>query len=191
MYPTSKVSPDNPNVALLISEAENYALWLFLLSIFIFFCFSIQSVLFTRVGEAITEKVRKDVYHKLLRLPVQWFHRMKNRGGAAATRFAADSRQVNSLLSSLLSTLLMNFSEITVGMVLAFVFEWRLGIVGIVAIPCMVAAGFISMLFVGGFGDKSKKHYEKSAKISEEAILNIRTVYSCGYQASLGEVYDS
>jgi ABC-type bacteriocin/lantibiotic exporter with double-glycine peptidase domain len=75
-------------------------------------------------------------------------------------------------------------------MVLAFVFEWRLGIIGIVAIPCMVAAGFISMLFVGGFGDKSKKHYEKSAKLSEEAILNIRTVYSCGYQESLGKTYD-
>jgi ATP-binding cassette subfamily B (MDR/TAP) protein 1 len=32
------------------------------------------------------------VYRKLLRLPVQWFHIKKNRGGAAATRFSADSR---------------------------------------------------------------------------------------------------
>lgn len=54
----------------------------------------------------------------------------------------------------------------------------------------MVAAGFISMLFYGGFGDKAKQYYEQSAKLSEEAILNIRTVYSCGYQGHLGELYD-
>lgn len=82
--------------------------------------------------------------------------------------------------------MLMNFSSIIIGMILAFVFEWRLGLVGIVAMPCMVIAGFISMLFYGGFGDENKKYYEGSAKISEEAILNIRTVYSSGYQGHLG-----
>ena len=53
----------------------------------------------------------------------------------------------------MVSTLTMNFSSIIVGLVLAFIFEWRLGLVGLVAMPCMVGAGFISMLFYGGFGD--------------------------------------
>lgn len=67
----------------------------------------------------------------------------------------------------MISTLAMNFSSIIVGMVLAFIFEWRLGLVGLVAMPCMVAAGFISMLFYGGFGDNTKIYYEESAKLSE------------------------
>lgn len=45
-------------------------------------------------------------------------------------------------------------------MILAFIFEWRLGLVGLIAMPCMVAAGFISMLFYGGFGDENKHYYE-------------------------------
>ena len=165
-------------------------LGVFLLAIFIFLPFMIQSTLFTRVGEDITERIRKEVYHKLLRMQVSWFDRKRNRGGQAATRFGVDSRQVNSLLSSLVSTILMNFSTIITGMVFAFIFEWRIGFVGLIAMPCMVASGFISMLFYGGFGDENKQYYEDSAKMSEEAILNIRTVYSCGYQDRLGELYD-
>ena len=137
-----------------------------MLAIFIFIPFSIQSALFTFIGEEITEKIRKEVYHKLLRLPIKWFEKKVNRGGAAANRFGVDSRQVNILATSMVSTLVMNFSSIIVGMILAFIFEWRLGLVGIVAMPCMVAAGFISMLFYGGFGDSNKQYYEDSSKLS-------------------------
>lgn len=96
----------------------------------------------------------------MLKLPVRWFELKTNRGGTAANRFGIDSRQVNSLATSLVSTLVMNFSSIVIGMILAFVFEWRLGLIGLIAMPCMVAAGFISMLFYGGFGDDNKNYYE-------------------------------
>ena len=62
-------------------------------------------------------------------------------------------------MTSLVSTILMNSSTIIIGMIFAFVFEWRLGLVGLVAMPAMVGAGFISMLFYGGFGDANKKYY--------------------------------
>ena len=52
-------------------------------------------------------------------------------------------------------------------MIFAFIFVWQLGLVGIVAMPAMVAAGFISMLFYGGFGDQNKKYYEQASKLSE------------------------
>jgi ABC-type multidrug transport system fused ATPase/permease subunit len=48
-------------------------LGVFLLAIFIFLPFCVQSALFTIIGEEITEKIRKQVYHKMLRLPVRWF----------------------------------------------------------------------------------------------------------------------
>ena len=54
----------------------------------------------------------------------------------------------------------MNFSAIVGGLVIAFLAEWRLGLVGLVAMPCMVTSGFISMLFYTGFGDENKVYYE-------------------------------
>ena len=125
------------------------------------------------------------MYNKLLKLPLPWFEDKRNRGGLAATRFGVDSRQVNSLVTSLISTVLMNFSAIVIGLIIAFWAEWRLGLVGLVAMPAMVAAGFISMLFYGGFGDENKPYYEDSAKLAEEGTLNIRTVYSNGYHHRL------
>lgn len=75
MYVYSKLKID-AKVSSLIGEVEDYIFWFFILSIFVFFVFTISSTLFTRVGEAMTEKIRKEVYHKLLRLPVQWFDRI-------------------------------------------------------------------------------------------------------------------
>ena len=85
----------------------------------------------------------------------------------AASRFGIDSRQVNSLVTSMVSTVLMNFSSIVGGLIIAFAFEWRLGLVGLIAMPSMVASGFISMLFYGGFGDQNKEYYDDSAKLAE------------------------
>lgn len=73
IYPYSSANPDDSTVSSYLSEAEDYVLGLFMLAIFIFFPFLIQSTLFTKVGETITERIRKDVYHKLLRMPVAWF----------------------------------------------------------------------------------------------------------------------
>jgi ATP-binding cassette, subfamily B (MDR/TAP), member 1 len=180
---------DDSAVGDAVSHAEKYVLGLFLLAIFAFFPFMIQSLLFTLVGETMTEKIRKEVYHKLLRLPVGWFEKKENRGGLAATRFGVDSHQVNSLVTSLVSTVLMNSSAIVIGLIIAFVFEWRLGLVGLVAMPAMVSAGFISMLFYGGFGDQNKEYYDDSSKLAEEGIVNMRTVYSTGYQGPLFNTY--
>ena len=77
-----------------------------------------------------------------------------------ATRFGVDSRRVNSLMTSLFSTIAINFSGIVIGMTLAFVFEWRLGLFGFIAMPCIVGSGFLSMLFYAGVDNQNRAVYE-------------------------------
>lgn len=91
----------------------------------------------------------------MLKLSVSFYDDKENRGGKAASIVGVDSRKVNSLATSLVSTMLMNFSSIVLGLILALIFEWRLGLIGLIAMPCMVLAGFVSMLFYGGFGDNN------------------------------------
>lgn len=73
LYPYSKTNSEDPIVENGVWDAERYVLGVFLLAIFIFLPFMIQSTLFTRVGENITANIRKEVYHKLLRMNVSWF----------------------------------------------------------------------------------------------------------------------
>jgi hypothetical protein len=59
LYAFSQYDTSSSTVANYVSNAENYVLGVFLLAIFAFFPFFIQSALFTFIGEEITEKIRK------------------------------------------------------------------------------------------------------------------------------------
>jgi ABC-type multidrug transport system fused ATPase/permease subunit len=95
-------------------------------------------------------------------LPVQWYESKENSGGAAATRFAVDSRSVSSLVTSLASTLIMNISSMLLGIILSFVYDWRMGFVGLIAMPLLALSGYIVMLFYTGFAADSKNYFEES-----------------------------
>ena len=59
VYQISSLNTDSALVTSGLDEIEKYILGLFLLAVFIFFPFMIQAILFTLVGESVTEKIRK------------------------------------------------------------------------------------------------------------------------------------
>ncbi len=95
-------------------------------------------------------------------MPVSWFSSSKNQGASVGSRLSIDSRLVNGLTSLLFAVVLHNAANIISSMIIAFLFEWRVGMIGLVAMPLMLVAGFISMLFYGGKGDKTEEMYKKS-----------------------------
>jgi len=52
----------------------------------------------------------------------------------------------------------MNVSSIIIGMVIPFVFVWQMGLIGLVAMPAIIIAGFVYMLFAAS-NDKNKIYY--------------------------------
>ena len=61
--------------------------------------------------------------------------------------------------------------------------------IGLVSLPLMLFSGILSMVFYGGSGEESGKSYEVSSKLLEEGTLNVRAVYSNGYQGKLYSLY--
>ena len=59
----------------------------------------------------------------------------------------------------MISTLGMSLASILGGLIIAFLAEWRLGLVGLVTIPMMVGSGLLTMIFFGSFGDRNKQYY--------------------------------
>jgi ATP-binding cassette subfamily B (MDR/TAP) protein 1 len=88
-------------------------------------------------------------------MPIPWFDLPTNAGSAVASRLAVDTQLVNGLTTLLFAIIVKNFTTIIASFVIAFIYEWRIGLVGLVCMPLMLLAGFISMLFYGGFGDMS------------------------------------
>lgn len=89
-------------------------------------------------------------------MPICWFDLPRNSGSAVASRLSIDSQLVNGLTTLLFAIIIKNITTIVASFIIAFIFEWRVALVGLGAMPLMLLAGFLNMLFYGGFGDKSE-----------------------------------
>jgi ATP-binding cassette, subfamily B (MDR/TAP), member 1 len=60
--------------------------------------------------------------------------------------------------------MLQNFSNLGVGMILAFVYGWALTLIMLAFVPFMIASGFLQMYLLTGFANKvsseKKSHSE-------------------------------
>jgi ABC-type transport system involved in Fe-S cluster assembly fused permease/ATPase subunit len=54
----------------------------------------------------------------------------------------------------------------------------------------MIICGAIQMAFSTGFSDKTDAAYKDSANLIMEAMVNIRTVSSFGYEGIIAKKYD-
>jgi ABC-type multidrug transport system fused ATPase/permease subunit len=88
-------------------------------------------------------------------MPIPFFDIPRNSGSSVASRLSIDSQLVNGLTSLLIGVMLHNLATIIAALIISFIYEWRIGLLGLAAMPLMLLGGFISMLFYGGFGDKS------------------------------------
>jgi len=172
------------------SDANFQALVFLLLGIGSFVFGSLQTSLFTLVGDRLTKRIRVDCYRKILKMPVYWFDVPKNNAGSLTARLATDCQLVNGLTSDLIGTTIQTISCLATGVIIAFVYEWRTSLVTFGLMPIMIGAGIINMKFMMGFSEKTDEAYKDSSSIIMEAMVNIRTVISFGVENSIAAKYN-
>lgn len=86
--------------------------------------------------------------------------------------------------------MIQNLSTLLCGIIIAFVFEWRTALVSLGLLPLMIISGAIQMAFSTGFSDKTDAAYKDSSNLIMEAMVNIRTVSSFGYEGIVAKRYD-
>ena len=145
---------------------------------------------FTYVGEEITKKIRIETFHKILKMPIPWFDTPRNNAGTLTARLSTDCQLVNTMTTTVISILVQNVSTLVSGVVIAFVFEWRTALVALGMLPFMIICGAIQMAFQTGFSDKTDEAYKDSSNLIMEAMINIRTVSSFGYEGIVAKRYD-
>jgi hypothetical protein len=58
-----------------------------------------------------------------------------------------DPTMVQNLLTNFYSIIIKNTSSFIAGMAIAFIFEWRSALLGIIVIPMMMLSGYLSVIF--------------------------------------------
>ena len=171
------------------SAANKQALTFFGLAIAAFFANFIQHSVFSLVGDRLTMRIRTQIFNKMLRMPGGWFDLPKNNAGSLTARLSTDCKNINGVSSAYVGIILQNISCLATGMIIAFVYEWRITLVTLGLLPMMIAAGVIQMKVFVGFSEQEGEAYKDSSNLIMEAMINIRTVTSFGVENTFAAKY--
>ena len=73
-----------------MTEVYKYSLYFIILGFSILILYTMQIYLFTRVGESLTLRIRKDTFSKMIHMPCSWFDKDENTPGSLASRLSSD-----------------------------------------------------------------------------------------------------
>lgn len=170
-------------------KSVKYLFWIIGFAFYAFITYYIQMYVMTKIESEITQKIRKEVFKKLMFMPVSYYETTENDGGQVASRYGLDVNEVSSLVTMYIPILITNFTTIFAGIGLCLFYLWELGMLALATIPLIAIGGYISMLFIGGYDDKSLHKYEHSDRIASELMIHIKTVLSLNYQHRLLKRY--
>ncbi|CAG2168716.1 unnamed protein product [Oppiella nova] len=151
----------------------------------------LQLYLFGVCGERLTMRLRRMVFTAMLQQEVGWYDEQENSTGALCSRLSADASAVQGAAGSRMSTLCQAASTLCAGIIIAMIYNWKLGLVMIGFTPFVIAATYFQMKILSGQVSDDKKSQEEASRVSTtvelpvlnlniavEAITCIRTVAS-------------
>ncbi|KAI8820141.1 P-loop containing nucleoside triphosphate hydrolase protein [Fimicolochytrium jonesii] len=161
-----------------IPKANHYALIFLLIAVVGFIGFGAGLTIFLIVGERMTRRMRHLSFRAILSQEIGFFDLPENSTGALASRLATDAQQMLDMVSQVILTTVSSLATIAIGLGLAFAATWQMTLIILAAIPVIGLGQYLELASLTGFGEKTRKAYEKSGQVAGEAIAHIRTVAS-------------
>uniref|UniRef100_A0A452UCI9 Bile salt export pump n=1 Tax=Ursus maritimus TaxID=29073 RepID=A0A452UCI9_URSMA len=150
----------------------------------------LQGYAFAKSGELLTKRLRKFGFRAMLGQDIGWFDDLRNSPGALTTRLATDASQVQGAAGSQIGMMVSSFTNITVAMIIAFFFSWKLSLVIMCFFPFLALSGAIQTRMLTGFASQDKDALEIAGQITNEALSNIRTVAGIGKERQFIEAFE-
>ncbi len=118
---------------------------------------------FIRSGESALNRLRKDLFTHLLRLPIPYFQ--EQRAGSLSNRVSADLALVRETLITTVPQAVRQTVILIGGLIFIFIASWKLSLVMLACIPVVV-------LLIAVFGRKVRNH----SKAAQESLADASTV---------------
>ncbi|XP_054978347.1 bile salt export pump isoform X1 [Sorex araneus] len=151
----------------------------------------LQGYAFAKSGELLTKRLRKFGFRAILGQDVGWFDDFRNSPGALTTRLATDASQVQGAAGSQIGIMVNSLTNITVAMIIAFSFSWKLSLVIMCFFPLLALSGVAQTKMLTGFASQDKQALEVAGQITNEALSNIRTVAGVGKEKHFIEAFET
>lgn len=136
----------------------------------------LKVIITTYVTEHAMADIRKDLYTRLISLPISFFE--KNRVGALLSRITADVTQLQETFSWTLAEFLRQIMTLVIGACLIAFMSPRLALVMMSTFPVMIVGAMIFGRFIKKMSLKTQEELAQSSVIVEESLHNISVVKS-------------
>lgn len=136
----------------------------------------LMSSMFALSGENMTKRIRSKCFKAVLSQDLGYFDNPENNVGVLTTRLSTEAAAVQGATGVRIGNVLMNISNLGVGVVLSFYYGWSIALLIIGFVPLLILSGFVQTKVLTGFSSKDKENLEKAGRICYESIGNIRTV---------------
>ena len=152
------------------------ALWMLgILTLQMIFSF-LRVYIFTYVGEHALADMRKDVYRKMIMMPMNFFaHR---RVGELSSRISADLSQIQDAVTGMLAEILRGVLVLIIGIGLILYLSTKLTIVMLSVLPVIVVAGVLFGKSIRKLSRKTQDELADSNTIVQETLQGISNVKS-------------
>ena len=100
-----------------------------------------------------------------------------------------DTALLNSLTNTAIGAMIMSVISLLTGIIIGFVYSWRLSLVMLGLSPLMVIGGFMETKLQTGFSQGMDEAYKASSVIVSETVQNYRTVFSFANEALVMKYY--
>ncbi len=126
---------------------------------------------FIKAGESALNDIRRDVFGKLVRLPIEFFQ--KHRAGELSSRVAADLAVLRETLLNTVPQLARQSVTLVGGLVFVFIFSWKLALLMLAMIPVVVLAVAIFGRKVRSYSRGAQDSLAASSVVVEESTQGI------------------
>ncbi|KAL1539289.1 ABC-type xenobiotic transporter [Salvia divinorum] len=172
---------------------NKYALRLLYVGVGVAFCGLLEGLCWTRTAERQTSRMRVEYLRSVLRQEVGFFdgEDVSSRTFQIVSSTSTDAHTIQDVIANKIPNSLVQFSSLVFGVAVAFFLSWRLALASLPLVISFIIPVLAFGKVMTEIGIKSKDAYGEAGNIVEQAISNIRTVYSYVAEAKTVNKYSS
>jgi ABC-type multidrug transport system fused ATPase/permease subunit len=156
--------------------ANSFALGLFIIFGFQAILSFFRVVLFTNVTESTLRDIRKDAFHRLVYMPMDFFN--KNKVGELTSRISSDITQIQTTLQTTIAEFFRQIVIIVGGITFLAFISMKLALIMLGTLPVIIIIAVIFGKFIKRFSKEAQDEAANSNVILEEALMGISNVKS-------------
>lgn len=130
--------------------------------------------LFTRVSERTMLDIRRDVFSKIITLPISFLE--QRRVGELTSRITSDVSQLQGLLSFTIAELFRQIATLIVGLGILFYTSWKLTLFMLATFPVLVIASVFFGRYMRRLSKKAQDQLAAANVIAEETLQSVNVV---------------